>query len=341
MTGPLLTLGEVRASSAINIAGVSSTGQRFAELTNEATRRLMKRGDWPGTILPIFVCVARGCVVWPRYVGQVRKLNLCRMHHVPIKNIWWDFVPDGLTRGPDGRANWLSYCGSGVGAVSYASSPTFSSVLGDGRTIRACSFTPLDDNKTIKLFGEDCNGQPLTTKGIGGWTDGITLTLKAPYVETAITVRRIDRVIKDFTQGPVRLYANNSGTLEDLAYYEPSETNPSYQRSQLHIPGCNNTPTGVSGDCPTTRPVVALVKLRFIPAKADTDLVLIPDIDALKNAMMSVRSEEANDFDLARQQMADAVHELNLTLADDNPEDQITVEMNELGGTGIGRQRCF
>src|SRR5207253_7734003 len=123
------------------------------------------------------------------------------------------------------------------------------------------------------------------------WIDGVKLTLVgAPnnYVQTPMFVRRIDRVLKDVTQGNVLLYGFDSinNVLEDLARYEPSETNPSYVRSQLHLCNC---------DCSKVYSVMALAKLRFVPVVADTDLVLIECLDALKDYISSLKFREAGD----------------------------------------------
>lgn len=328
----LATLGEAKDSSILEIAGVSTGSPRFLQLLNEATRVLMRRGDWEGTVLPIYTCVARGCVVWPRYVGEVRKINVCNQS-IPVENGWYRFM-EWHGRCDRNHYGWQDWLGEHARLENRDHLPVFQSILGDNRTIRVYSFTPLDNGKTVQLFGEDCNGQPLTTKGAGGWRDGITITLQAPYVETTITVRRIDRVLKSLTQGPVRLYANNSGTLEDVAYYEPSETNPNYQRSTIFICGCSTS-------CASTKPVVAMVKLAFVPARVDTDLVLISNLDALKLAMQSQNFGDAGDFANKRAYLADAVSELNAELQDRNPDDQIPVDMGEFGRTNIGQQRCF
>lgn len=345
----MLRFGNIKNSSAINVSGVTPGSDEFKRLVNESTERLLRRGDFDGTVVPIQVCLTQsGCVVWPRYVGQIRKLNLCKTG-VPIHNVWYDFLPFNNQHRWDnwGVPNvsapyWYSWMAGTSRIVNQARSPVFTDIMGDDRTLRAYPTTPLDVNKKLYIFGEDNNGQRLVTQGIGGWTDGITLTLKTPYVESldrvgaALKVRRIERVVKDETQGPVRLYAWNTVTsvLEDVAYYEPSETEPSYVRSQLHSACCS---TGA------TRSVVALIKLAYVPVKNDNDWVLIDNLAALKLQMMSVRAEDANDYAGKATLEAAAIRELNLQLADTNPDDQIPIDMGSMGRNGscIGSQACF
>jgi hypothetical protein len=274
--------------------------------------------------------------VWPRYVHAIRKINLCK-RPLEVSNVWYNFIPYEAScwSNPSWCASWL---GGNCRLTSETRTPTFSSIFGDGRTVRAYPSTPLDNNKTITFFGEDTNGQPLTTRGTGGWSDGIKLSLRLPYAETTINVRNIDRVLKDSTQGPVRVYAwdTANSVLEDLAVYQGNETNPAYLRTQLSGGGCCD-----SGGCPTSQSVVALTKLRYVPVQNDTDPVLISNLDALQLMVQSLKSEDAVDRETARQYETDAIREANLELFDDNADDTIPVSNDPFHGTGIGRQRVF
>lgn len=301
----------------------------------------MRRGDWTGTVVPIFVCVSRGCVVWPRYVGQIRRLNICNHRFTPIQNVWWDFIPFS------DRCNWTnnafaSWLGPVAKMTTQGRSPVFQDILGGGRTLRAYPSTPLDNNKFITVFGiDDDTGQPLMTQGVGGWSVGIKLQLKTPFVESTQHVRSIERVLKDETQGPVRLYAWNaaSSVLEDVAYYDASETNPNYAKTLLATQTCCSTTDGSAASLG----VVALVKLAFIPAKFDDDLIIIDNVEAIKNMVMCIRSEEAVDFESAAQYEQRAIRALNLDLADRDEAEQIPVSFGGLGRRelGLGRQRTF
>ena len=323
----LETLSSVRSSGALNIAGVCPTSDEFTRLVNEATSRLMRRGDWSGTALPIYVCIKRGCVVFPRYVLQVRKLNYGR-HPVSVKNNWYEFF--------DTRS-WRGACGAKAGVIGQSQTPVFQDVQGEGRLIRAYTRVQNDVGKTIKIFGVDNSGQPLTEKVAGTWVQGITLTLAIPFVSSSVFVRRIDRVLKDETEAPINLYAYNStdDVLEDLAQYDGSETNPSYSKYQINICGGN-------GACGDSFPITAMVKLRFVPVKNADDLVLIGNLDALKDMMQSIRLREAGDSDGANTFEASAIRELNLQLRDESPEDEMPVDFGETGRGGRwGRQKVF
>jgi hypothetical protein len=336
----LLTLGEIRQSSIVDIAGACNTSDKFRSLVNEAVSRLLLRGDWPGSIVPIHVCVYNGCAVFPRYVGQIRKVNRCG-ESVPVKSIWYQFLDMNLyhDKNRHGFAPWVEH---EVGLQQQARSPVFQDIQGDTCLVRAYPRNPLDVGKTVTIFGIDTYGQPLITKNADGtWADGVIITLAAPYGSTSAYVRRIDRVLKDQTQGIVDFYAYNAVTnvlQTEMGHYDPSETNPSYAKYTVHL-------GHGQGSCCSSglRSIVALVKLKHIPVIADTDLIPLEydALSALKFAVQSIKFAEAGDRASAQAYLADAIAELNRLMQDTIPDDQIPVSINPFGSTCLGRQHTF
>jgi hypothetical protein len=216
---------------------------------------------------------------------------------------------------------------------------TFNDIANADRLVRAYCLCQEDIGKTITLFGVDNGNQPLRTHNVaaGTWTDGITITLAVPFASTSVNVRRIDRVSKDVTQCNVPLYAYDAtnNVLEDLAIYEPGETDPNYERDRIVNLGCCNNSCGASTS------VAALVKLQFIPVVADTDLVLISNVRALKFAVQAIKLEEAGQDEAAAIKMGLAVKELNLELSDEYPWDQTPVDTGFMGGDYVGSQRMI
>lgn len=327
----MLTFGQVKTSSIVNVIGACPDSPQFAERVNEAVRKIMRRGDFVGTIVPIHTCVRSGCVVWPRYVGQVRKINVCN-YPIPIKNVWYDFL-EYRDRG------WRSWCGCEARMIQQEQAPAFSDIFGDGRFVRAYCTARADVGKTIQLFGEDNNGQPLrTANSDGSYTEGITIVFAAPFASTSIFVRRIDRVIKDVTQGDVRLYAYNPVTdiLEDIALYSPTETVPSYEKYRLRANVWPTTTSPPTTSCCPSMSVVALVKLKHIDAVVDSDLIAVDNIEAVKAMVQSVKYGEAGDRSSAQGFEADCIREANLQLRDQFPDEQIPVEIDAFSGSGAG-----
>ena len=75
----------------LSVASACADTPRFAYLVNATVRRLMRRGDWLGTVTPIQVCVRNGCVVFPRYVGTIRKLHASCQTLTP-GNLWHQYL---------------------------------------------------------------------------------------------------------------------------------------------------------------------------------------------------------------------------------------------------------
>lgn len=327
----MLTLDQIRNSTVANIAGFSPTSAQFTALVNEAVQRLVTRGDWSDTVVPIRVCVRKGAVVWPRYVRQLRGKHIYSCSkRVPIHNMWFDFMSGMEARG------WRGCCGSRVNIITQNRVPWFSDIMGEGRTIRVYPISTADVGKKLILFGEDNNGQPLRTLSSDNvtFTDGYTLTIASPYAATTVNVRRIDRVIKDVTNAEARLYAfNASSLLEDVALYAAGETNPAYLKTDLHVPTCS--------DCAELKSVVALVKLQHIDAVSGNDVLVVSSIPAIKDMVQSIRFSEAGDVGNAEKFEMKAVNTLNQQLHDDYPEDETPVDLAELANTSVGQMACF
>jgi hypothetical protein len=330
------------------IASSCKSSADFASLLNEATEKLMMRGDWPGTIIPIRVGCKSGCVVWPRFVQRVRRINNCR---IPIKvsTVWGDFIDKQDYVGWCG-ANLYSWTGDGAAYRGLGQTlmqqhlgaqgrvPIFNDIPSDApRYIRCYAKCKADVGKTVTIFGADANNQPLMTKQTDGtYTEGVVITLAIPYGSTSTYVSRIDAVLKDTTQLNVPMYCYEpvTNTLLQLADYAPDETNPSYAKDVLFAPGsCNCNDGQVT--------LLALVKLAFIPVSLDNDYVLIPSIPALKYAMQSVKMGEAGDAVQSRNFMQMAVDELNFVLENEQPLDQTPVDAGFGGGIQVGMQQLI
>jgi hypothetical protein len=333
-----LTLADCRNAPGLKrIAQTCSTNDEFADLVNEATRRLMRRGDWQGDIARIFVCVRSGCCVFPRYVQAVRKINICN-RAMSVRNMWYDFLPSNQHQ----CQQWTGAWGPTANLTDHGRTSVFQDVQGDGRLIRAYPRCLNDIGKQITFFGMDNNGQPLMERNSNNdWVSGVTVTIGNPFGSTSVFVRSIDYAIKQPTQCMVDVYGYNATTnlLEDIAHYEPSETNPSYERTQIQgFFGNPCTAAATPNCCGTLRGVVALVKLKFIPAIADTDLVLIENLDAIKAMIQAIRFGEAGDLANARSFETVAIEVLNRDQENNSPDSEFTVANNVLGAHGWANQ---
>lgn len=327
------TLAEAKASALNDIAGACSNGAQFLSYVNQATERLLYRGDWRLSVLPIHVQVHRGVVTMPRMVGSIRSLNLCR-HNVPIYGVNYQFLPFHW-RGQNCWGSWIGWLGESPTMTQYGNSATYAGIPSSNCVLQMYNNT-VDDGKVIQVFGFDPIGlQLMTDNGDGTFSDGISFTLGQPFVVGTQLVGQITRVIKPVTQNYVQCFALDTvtGSQTQLANWEPSLTNPSYEQYRLNVPLCDTTVNVTA---------VALIKIKFVPVVVDSDPVQIPNLAALKLMIQGIRLEDAGDDDGAQKKILKAVHELNLQLQDDLQDEQIPIEVNAFGTAlparaGVGR----
>jgi len=339
----LLTLGEARRSQDLaDVMGLCGNSEQARNIINKATRMLMTRGNFWGTVQMVQGCILNQCVTWPRYVGSVLAVNTCG-RSAGVWNNWAGFVPIGPAgvRGEGFTCNSDGSCGGNLRDDNYGTSPVFNQVpCGKEYYIRVYPASRVDIGKTITIYGIDFNGQVIRTKlSDGTWQDGVTLTIGVPFTSTSFKVREVTRVLKDVTQNIIRLfmYDADNDKLISMAAYDPSETSPDYRVSKIHgdVRACCCCPQG-------NRIIKALTKLQFIPAVNDTDLVLIENLDALGLMIQAIKNKNATNVSTSQALELDAVRELNLELRNRFPLNQTPVSINPFGTAiparhGIGR----
>jgi len=331
----MLTLGEAKQSRLKRIAGVCPDSDEFIQILNDATRMLLNRGNWWGSVRRMTGCIYNNCIVFPRQAGTILALNKCG-HSIPPKNFWYGFsavLPeDVLNHGRNGGCG--DRCWGDIAMRDDGTTSVFNQIpcLND-RFVRFYCMQPTDEGKTITLFGIDSNGQTIRSERTDGtFQDGVVLTLAIPYVQTDFLVRRVDRIIKDETDGPVHAYQFDGGTLYDLAHYDAAETLPEYRQAKI-MDGC-----GVSRSGCCQAQVTALVKLAFVPVQFNDDLVLIDNLDALAMMMQAIKQSDAFNSDEAEKLVLRAVKESNLELRNRLPIDATVVNFSPYGTATLRRQ---
>lgn len=134
-------------------------------------------------------------------------------------------------------------------------------------------------------------------------------------------------------------------TLQGVAEYEPSETNPRYAKMQLHA-GIRAGRVGevILPGQTCMREVVALVKLRQLPISSPNDLVVLPPeaLPALKEMVQAITAGESSDANSKGNFTLSSIEMMNRILEDWMPDEQIPVMLGEMGRCSyIGRQQCF
>lgn len=330
----LLTFAEAKDSQELaDVSAVCSDTTQFRSYLNQATRKLMRRGNWFGTVQKVRVCIYNNCITWPRFVGTTLATNFCGKQSRG-GNFWYDFLPMGGENWKGILSDYRSgRCHGNLVHENSGLSPVFNNIpCGQLFYVRAYPAYKQDAGKTITIFGVDNNGQTIMTKRSDGtYQEGVVLTLAVPFAVTPTTLQKIDRVLKDATMGPVRLYLYDSinDALVDCAKYDPNETNPQYLFSQIK----GRRPM----NCTYCTSVEALVKLQFVEVVNDTDLVLIDNLDALQLMMFAGRNRTASKLAEAQQLELDAIRELNYGLRDKFPIEQFEVAWRPYGTADFSR----
>lgn len=339
----LLTLAQVRKGPASRVSGLVPTGQDFSNYVNDATRQLMRRGNYWGTVQPMEGCLTGRYITWPRRVASVLAVNLCG-RPMDVRNFWYRFLNYDTTYG---RLDWWMWRDR-FSLEMDGTIPVYNPVVcSTGMFLLFYMADSSDVGKTITIYGIDGNGQMIRTqRGDGTFQDGIQLTLQLPYTQTPFKVRRVDRVVKDVTNFPIRGFQWDGITVNpdstpnvlDLAYYEAGETHPEYNHSRFGG-GCCFTPTScttASPPCPIK--ITALVKLAFVPVIYPDDLVLIENQDALRDMIISLRKKEAGDIATSAAYEKSAMRELNFETYQRWPWEQTNVTFRPFGHDSLNQR---
>lgn len=337
----MLTFRDFKQGPAKRIAAAVPSSEEFRDLCNESVRQLMRRGNWFGCVQPLRGCIRNNCITWPRRIDSILAINACD-HPIPVANYWNSFVPwDEAHYRCAGRFIQDGFRGN-VAVEVDGTSPVFNPIpCGTDMYLLFYPSSPSDVNKTITIYGIDTNGQIVHgQRADKTWQDGIQITLKLPYAITPFKIRRVDRVVKDATNSIVRVYqwdgtslSGSDPLLYDLAAYEASETNPDYLHSRVL-----NAPSSCC-TCDGNRQITALVKLAYTPIQHDDDLVLIDNMDALRDFIISIREKEMGNINQSQAMELSAIRELNYDLRNRFPLEQFVCDFRPFGSARLPRQR--
>jgi hypothetical protein len=339
----LLTLSQVQKGPASRVSGLVPSSQDFRNYVNDATRQLMRRASWWSTVQPMEGCIRNRYITWPRRVASVLAVNVCG-RPMDVKNFWYRFLNYDLTYGRQDWWMWRDHFALEMDGTIPVYNPV---VCSTGMVLLFYPSDPSDVGKTITIYGIDFNGQALRMQRPDGTIqDGLQVTLAVPFGSTQIPIRKVDRVVKDVTNFPVRGYQwdgvalNSNGTpaVLDLAYYEAGETNPEYIHARF---GGNCFGNNIS--CATQQPcqaikITALVKLAFVPVMYPDDLVLIENQDALRDMIISIRKKEAGDMATSVMYEKSAIRELNYETYQRWPWEQTNVSFRPFGHDSLNQR---
>lgn len=275
-----LTLAQVRPVVA-RVLSLAPTDARVADYINEAQERLLHKGKWPGTYGRFTVKVTDGYITWPRQIETIESYAVDGRPGL-IRNGWFEFseAGPGVFDVESNLSNLLADRGDSIGYREIGATP---------RKLRLITTVAADNGLKILVQGYDEQGVWVRTQIGGVWSDGEQVTLVnaggVSHKDTVTTFSFVSGVQKPITSGSVQMFLKDSpvvGQDTQMATYEPDETLPSYRRSLIPEVG------------PAEATVTVVAKMRFIPARVDTDWMMIQSVPALKEMCMSLRKAENN-----------------------------------------------
>ena len=279
-----ITLAEARQqlyASIVPSIDNQSNIDRFNSYLNLAQERLINSGKWNGTIFPVRFYSPDGIISLPRsFISALAAKWVKDQSSGPIKiqNGWFSYLTP------------ISDLWSASYWPRYGFNNTFISDLGDGfptfldspyaeYTIRVEIENILDIGNEVVIKGTDVNGINIIT----------TIPLDDPSITTVDVFNGpLTMFQKAITNGRVNIYAVNGANETKIGSYEATETTASYHR--YSVP-----------NEPKIDYIDALCKVRYVPCILDTDEVIVSNLGALKNMLISLKFED--EADLERSEM--------------------------------------
>lgn len=276
---------------------------RVVSVINEAQRRLIVKGEWKNTVRQMIIATQNNTLTCPR---EVEKILMVDINGTPAR-----IMPSAyqfLECGPgelDTCANqWCELLGVVPGLY-----PTYFDPPSDTpRKIMALSTSADDIGKKVVIQGYTTlnnevrvGAAPGEELAIGYWCNGVEGQLdKAAWPDlTENEYLQVTAVQKEVTKGYIALYVyNESDTLAEqrmwfLSKLHPNETNPGYQRYRIMNMRLPKEALDSTGNYLIK--LTCLVKMAYVPAVHANDVLVINNLDAIKNMVKAIGFENSND----------------------------------------------
>jgi hypothetical protein len=280
-----LTVADCRAALYEEVDATDINTAAFIPRLNEVCERFINSGKWKGTVGKVTLPVSTGFVTLPRWWQSVLVMRY-QEAPFPVFSPFYEFSDNGPGEISD------TYQFPGVLIDLGDGFPTQSDIATAG-TLRVTIGDAGDENKTIRLFGEDADGDVIYSAG----NQGVNLTTADPTADTSQVFSRVTGIQAPANmQSPWTLSVVNGATVTQIGRYYPGETRPSYRRYQ----------TGQ-----TSKAIQTLCNRRFIPLVAETDRVIPGNLSALRYGLKSLAFERAGQLDMAGPAFTTALQYLN------------------------------
>lgn len=223
----------------------------------------------------------------PANIARVIVLDICNRPTF-LRNGFYEYLQFGTGHRPRGCCGQSS-CRCDVSqAFDRPNVPLLSPFpTGGPQIIRVFPTDARDVGRRFVVQGPDQNGNTvLGTDPTTGTTNiGETLLLQLPFSQTQFQYQNITGLLKDFTNGPVQIFAVDPNTqaqvqISAMAF---NETTASYRQYLI---------VGLPQQCCNTGGPIQIFtqnKLEFFPAVADQDYLGLPNLNAIQEECQSKR----------------------------------------------------
>lgn len=285
------TLLDAKNSRIPQAIGVCSDHPKFIGVLNEAQQRLLPKGLWFGTYGKFRICASDGCITLPAQIATIERVAVCG-RNIPVHDEWFEFLENGY--GPRNSTSCNSgggTCGTGCDESLYRGRfCTFKDIIPSGKQLNFVCDLVSDVGKQVLALGYDDNGNWIRTSQSGIIKDGelISFAQGAGTLSVNNFSCVTDIQLPNNMDGQSWLYEYkvSDATKRMIGKYEYFETRPSYAR--YYFPSICAPSTGAC----TQTSVEIIGKLEFIPAKQDTDYLIISNLPALKEMCVGISNAE-------------------------------------------------
>ena len=290
------TLANFRGQWPSEATGICQADPVVANWCNDAQQRLMidptapEEGWWGGTAtlnLTVQVQLHSAYVVTPREVARLTNIAVCDQP-IALRNKFYEYLRFGPGLQP--KKCGTGWCNSLLSAYERDTVPTLAPLLATPQKLR---FYPSDTRDTalrVLPQGLDQNGKViLTTDPSSGLSaPGEYISLAFPFSDSLNQWSRITGLLKDETYGPVQCFQVDPTTGDEvlLTSMEPNEGTANYRRYLVNGIPNKNLCCQQQGK---PLQITAEARLDFIPVVNENDFLLVQNVPALIEEVLSIR----------------------------------------------------
>lgn len=283
-----------RATAKTELADFLPSGKENARL-NLAIERLLIRGRWKGATDRLEIAVYDGLVTLPQSHETVERINLNASPRI-VRSPWYEFAPGGFGTVAS-TSRFPEPIDRGDGHCTFRDPDT---LFPDGCKLRV-KLENDDDTGIEVIIGVDLATE--VADGVNGRdeiTDTVTYaTQGTDTIGTGVT--GVTRFYKPQTVGRVFLFAVDPDDETDetlIGIYEKAETEICLRRYE--VPSTNDADVAT-----------VFARRRFKRLAADTELIPIDSIYALRQALTALQYEDEGAPDVAANYWSAAVGALD------------------------------